>query len=155
MTPVWNFTESDYWINVLKFASLSKVSTYQEFWQLLLLIIDRAWKALKNLWEISQLRYPWVEKTLTLIRAGFLGPFSLLFNEQFLAILVTFAQFVTSHPWPSLTFFFTSLTFCQFEHFCSCCCSNENPCYFSAFGQICGLLEGLFTFRLWYSCYIC
>ena len=56
--------------------------------------------------------YPWGEETLTLIRAAVLGPFSLLFNEQFLAILETFAQFVTSYPWPSLTFFFTRLTFC-------------------------------------------
>ena len=96
MTPVWNFTESDYWINVLKFASLSKVSTYQEFWQLLLLIIDRAWKALKNLWKISQLRYPWAEKTLTLIRAGFLGPFSLLFNEVMHGLLYFFSLQV----WP-------------------------------------------------------
>ena len=81
------------------------------------------------------MRYPWGEETLTLIRAGVLGPFSLLFNEQFLAILETFAQFVTSYPRASLPFFFTSLTFCLFEHFCSCCC-NENPGYFCAFCEI-------------------
>ena len=75
---------------------------------MLLLIIDRAWKALKNLWKISQLRYPWAEKTLTLMRAGFLGPFSLLFNEQFLAILETFAQFVTSYAWASLLLLYKS-----------------------------------------------
>ena len=61
---------------------------------------------------------------------------------------------MTSYPWASLPFFFTSLTIWLFEHFCSCCC-NGNPCYFCAFCEICGLLEGLFTFRLWYSCYIC
>ena len=92
-------------------------------------------------------------RNTTLISAGVLGPFSLLFNEQFLAILETFEQFVTSYPWASLPFFFTSLTIWLFEHFCSCCC-NGNPCYFCAFCEICGLLEGLFTFRLLYSSHI-
>ena len=119
---------------------------------LLLLIIDRTWKALKNYWTRSQLSYPWGEETLTLIQAGVLGPFSFLFIEQFLAILETSAQFVTSYPWASLPFF-KSVPFCEFEHFCSCCCCNENPCYFCAFCEICGLLEDLFTFRPWYSCY--
>ena len=138
-----------------------KVSSYQQFWQLLLLIIDRTWKALKNYWTRSHAQLSYLLGgggvgwgTLTLIRAGVLGPFSFLFNGQFLAILETSAQFVTSYPWASLPFFFKSLPFYEFENFCSCCCCcNENPCYFCAFWEICGLLEGLFTFRLWYSCY--
>ena len=58
--------------------------------------------------NLSQLRYPWGEETLTLIQAGIVGPaFSLPFNvEQFLAIFVTLP-----YPWPSLPFFFASLNF--------------------------------------------
>ena len=47
---------------------------------------------------VSQLRYPRGGETLTLIQVGtVLAPFPLLFNEQFLAIFVTFAQFVALH----------------------------------------------------------
>ena len=48
---------------------------------------------------VSQLRYPRGVETLTLIQVGtVLAPFSpVLFNEQFLAIFVTFAQFVALH----------------------------------------------------------
>ena len=148
MTPVWNFTESDNWINVLNFASRILAISVVNY------TCRPCMGSTKKIVKISQLRYPWGEETLTFIHAGVLCPFCLLFNEQFLASFETFAQFVTSYPWASLPFFFTSLTFWLFEHFCSCSC-NENPCYFCAFCEICGLLEGLFTFRLWYSCYIC
>ena len=59
--------------------------------------------------NLSQLRYPRGEETLTLTQAAtVLALFSLLFNvEQFLAIFVTL-----SYPWPSLPFFFASLNFC-------------------------------------------
>ena len=47
---------------------------------------------------VSQLRYPRGGETLTLIQVGtVVAPFPLLFNEQFLAIFVTFAQFVALH----------------------------------------------------------
>ena len=49
--------------------------------------------------------------------------------------------------------FFTSLTFCLFEHLCNCCC-NENPCYFCAFCEICGLLGTLYFSSLIFLLYL-
>ena len=49
--------------------------------------------------NLFQLRCPWGEETLTLTCTGGYcwPPFPLLFNEQFLAIFVTFAQIVALH----------------------------------------------------------
>ena len=64
---------------------------------LLLLVVDRTWKALQNYWTRT---YPsWdihggKKHWLSYRRVRSWLPFSLLFNEQFLAIFVTFAQFV-------------------------------------------------------------
>ena len=67
---------------------------------LLLLVVDGTWKALQNYWTRTYpswgihggkkhwLSYRWVQSW---------PPFPLLFNEHFLAIFVTFAQFVALH----------------------------------------------------------
>ena len=67
---------------------------------LLLLVVDGTWKALQNYWTRTYpswgihggkkhwLSYRWVLSW---------PPFPLLFNEQFLAIFVTFAQFFALH----------------------------------------------------------
>ena len=60
------------------------------------------------------------------------------------------------YPWPSLSLFFTSLTFANWNNFGCCRYCNENSCYFC---EICGPLEGprslpLFFCKICYSCNI-
>ena len=150
MTPVWNFTESDNWINVLNFASRILAISVVNY------TCRPCMGSTKKIVENIPVEISMGGRNTDFHTRGCSLPIlpSFQWTILSLAILETFAQFVTSYPWASLPFFFTSLTFWLFEHFCSCCC-NENPCYFCAFCEICGLLEGLFTFRLWYSCYIC
>ena len=67
---------------------------------------------------------------------GLFLPFFLMDNSWLFLLL--FSN-LSLYPWPSLSLFFTSLTFANWNNFGCCRYCNENSCYFC---EICGPLEG-------------